>query len=69
MGINELKLYELLERITVTNGYLGTIDALTAWSTNATITANDMRKVRRTLGKYGYKCNIAGGIIYRIYKP
>lgn len=59
-------LYEILERIKVRNWDMGDISALTAWSTGATMSASDARKVRRTLRTHGYKCSIVGGIILRI---
>lgn len=60
------ELYDLLASISVTNGYLGKINALTAWSTNAVITQNDIRKVRAKLKKRGYSLHVRGGIMYNI---
>lgn len=60
--------YSLLTSISVTDRYLGKINALTAWATNACITANDIRKVRAKLKKHGYSLHVRNGIMYNIVR-
>lgn len=59
---------EVLKSITVYNWYCGKVDAFYAWSNNCTISKNDANKVRKALKKYGYTCNILGGIICNLSK-
>lgn len=59
---------EVLKSIKVNNWYCGIISAFYAWSNNCTISKNDANKVRSALKKYGYTCNILGGIICNLSK-
>lgn len=59
---------DVLKSIEVNNWYCGTISAFYAWANNCTISKNDANKVRKALKKYGYTCNILGGIICNLSK-
>lgn len=59
---------EVLKSIKVNNWYCGIISAFYAWSNNCTISKNDANRVRKALKKYGYTCNILGGIICNLSK-
>ena len=63
-----MKLYDILASIQVSNWYYGNITALYAWSNNCAISANDIKKVRYHLNKYGYKLAANSGIMYTITK-
>lgn len=65
---NKPSAIDVLKSIEVNNWYCGVVSAFYAWVNNCTISKNDANKVRKALKKYGYTCNILGGIICNLSK-